>query len=100
MASSYASLITSRFGLEQAASALGASGAALPVIDNQVRVWFSPNQLDSWFMGITELLNIVTVFSILLPAAAMVREKNAARSSNCWSAPCRRSRLCSPRCWR
>jgi ABC-2 type transport system permease protein len=38
-------------------------------------VWFNPNQLDSWFMGITELLNIVTVFSILLPAAAMVREK-------------------------
>ena len=75
LASSYASLITSRFGLEQAASALGASGAALPVIDNQVRVWFNPNQLDSWFMGITELLNIVTVFSILLPAAAMVREK-------------------------
>ena len=42
-------------------------------------------------MGITELLNIVTVFSILLPAAAMVREKKRARSSNCWSAPCRRS---------
>lgn len=73
LASSYASLITSRFGLEQATSA--SSGAALPVIDNQIRVWFNPNQLDSWFMGITELLNIVTVFSILLPAAAMVREK-------------------------
>ncbi|MEN9984846.1 MAG: hypothetical protein RI925_348 [Pseudomonadota bacterium] len=76
LAASYANLMVSRFGLEQAASLNGGGGGgALPVIDNQIRVWFNPNQLDSWFMGITELLNIVTVFAILLPAAAMVREK-------------------------
>jgi ABC-2 type transport system permease protein len=40
-----------------------------------VRVWFNPNQNDAWFMSISELLNVITAFSILLPAAAMVREK-------------------------
>ena len=48
---------------------------ALPVVDNRTRVWYNPNQNDAWFMAISELLNVITVFAILLPAAAMVREK-------------------------
>jgi ABC-2 type transport system permease protein len=72
-----------RYGLEQAAGNLGFSSdlSALdaPVINNNSRVWFNPNQNDAWFMGISELLNVVTLFSMLLPAAAMVREKNAVR---------------------
>ncbi|MFO1233981.1 MAG: ABC transporter permease [Rivihabitans pingtungensis] len=46
-------------------------------------------------MSITELLNIVTVFSILLPAAAMVREKERGGRQLLVS-PCRRSD-CFPR---
>jgi ABC-2 type transport system permease protein len=44
-------------------------------VQNDIRVWYNPNQEDSWFMGISEMLNIATVFAVLLPAAAMVREK-------------------------
>jgi len=74
-----ATQIVARYGLEQAAGTLGVSAglSALdaPVINNSSRVWFNPNQNDAWFMGISELLNVVTLFSMLLPAAAMVREK-------------------------
>ena len=47
----------------------------LPTIDNRQRALFNPNQNESWFMSIAELLNIVTIFAILLPAIAAVREK-------------------------
>jgi ABC-2 type transport system permease protein len=53
---------------------MGRSGP-LPQVQNDIRVWYNPNQEDSWFMGISEMLNIATVFAVLLPAAAMVREK-------------------------
>jgi len=73
-----ATQIIARYGLEQAAVRLGVDSSAAidaPAINNATRVWFNPNQNDAWFMGISELLNVVTLFSMLLPAAAMVREK-------------------------
>lgn len=78
LASSYAAQIVGGYGLEVGLKQLGVGGGnadALPVVDNRTRVWYNPNQNDAWFMGISELLNIITVFAILLPAAAMVREK-------------------------
>jgi ABC-2 type transport system permease protein len=77
LASSYAAQITGTFGLETAARRLGFAGgmANAPVIRDDHRVWFNPNQNDAWFMGISELLTIVTLLAIVLPAAAMVREK-------------------------
>ncbi len=78
LATSYAQEIVARFGLESAMRRLGLAGGAaaeLPQAANEVRVWYNPNQEDSWFMGISEMLNIATVFAVLLPAAAMVREK-------------------------
>lgn len=80
-----ATQIVARYGLEQTAQrygigglgGMGGAGGAVdaPLINNQTRVWFNPNQNDAWFMGISELLNVITLFSLLLPAAAMVREK-------------------------
>lgn len=82
LASVDATQIVARFGLEQAAARIGlGSGQAAtgqldaPIVNNQTRVWFNPNQNDAWFMGISELLNVITLFAMLLPAAAMVREK-------------------------
>ena len=79
LASVDATQIIARYGLEQMATRLGAESGGvagdLPAIDNATRVWFNPNQNDAWFMGISELLNVVTLFAMLLPAAAMVREK-------------------------
>jgi len=78
LASSYAARIVSQFGLETALAREGLSGGGLeevPVVIDDQRVWFNPNQKDTWFMPISELLEGITLFSILLPAAAMVREK-------------------------
>ena len=73
LAYSHAAQIVARFGLEQVPGADAAN--ELPMVDNRPRVWFNPNQDDAWFMSISELLNVITAFAILLPAAAMVREK-------------------------
>jgi ABC-2 type transport system permease protein len=78
LASSYAEQIVGGLGLETAMKRLGLSGKGtdtVPVIRDQHRVWFNPNQNDAWFMGISELLTIITLLAIVLPAAAMVREK-------------------------
>ncbi len=80
LASVDATQIVARYGLEQTAARLGlgegsGNGVEAPIINNASRVWFNPNQNDAWFMGISELLNVITLFSMLLPAAAMVREK-------------------------
>lgn len=75
LASSYGAQIVGKFGLEAAARREGAGGMAGPVLQADTRIWYNPNQNDAWFMGISELLTVVTLFAILLPAAAMVREK-------------------------
>jgi ABC-2 type transport system permease protein len=78
LASSYAAQIVGQYGLEAGLAREGLSAsdiADVPRIDSRHRVWFNPNQNDGWFMSISELLTVVTLFAILLPAAAMVREK-------------------------
>ncbi len=78
LASSYAAQIVGQYGLEAGLAREGLSAtdiANVPRIDSRHRVWFNPNQNDGWFMSISELLTVVTLFAILLPAAAMVREK-------------------------
>jgi ABC-2 type transport system permease protein len=70
--------IVDRFGLETALERLGLNVNRMenmPRILEEHRVWFNPNQDDRWFMSIAQLLNIITLFSMLLPASAMVREK-------------------------
>ena len=39
------------------------------------RVWYNPDQNDTWFESVSHLLRQITIFAILLPAAALVREK-------------------------
>ena len=77
-AASYAARIVGRFGQETAlARMMGAdqSSENLPVIVSDHRVWYNPDQNDTWFESISHLLRQITIFAILLPAAAMVREK-------------------------
>jgi ABC-2 type transport system permease protein len=47
----------------------------LPRVDLRHRVRFNPNLKSEYFMGLTELFSVITMISILLPAAALVREK-------------------------
>jgi ABC-2 type transport system permease protein len=77
-AGSYSTQIVSRFGLEAGLKRIGLDVSRLegvPQVLEEHRVWFNPNQDNRWFMSIAELLNIITLFAILLPACAMVREK-------------------------
>ncbi|RTL26274.1 MAG: ABC transporter permease [Burkholderiales bacterium] len=78
LATSYAARIVGQFGLEKILVREGLSSGSLeevPVVIDDQRVWFNPNEKDTWFMPISEMLEAITLFSILLPAAAMVREK-------------------------
>ena len=78
LASSYGQQIVARYGLEVAMQRHGLSAdgdVAGPVLIDQHRVWFNPNQTDAWFMSISQLLTVITLFAMMLPAAAMVREK-------------------------
>lgn len=76
LASTYAAQISAGFGQDFALARLGLGQSdALPLIEDRHRVLYNPNQVDSWFMSISELLTVITMLSMMLPAAAAVREK-------------------------
>jgi ABC-2 type transport system permease protein len=77
-AASYAARIIQGFGQDIVQAELGRTGdssRSLPVVVSHHRVWYNPEQNDAWFESISMLLRQITLFAILLPAAAMVREK-------------------------
>ena len=78
LATTYAIEITASFGQDFVVKRLGINSeqlAALPIIQNRHRVLYNPNRIDGWFMSISELLTVITILSLMLPAAAAVREK-------------------------
>ena len=78
LATSYAAQIVGEYSLATVLQREGLSIAdlnELPSVVNDQRMWFNPNLTDTWFMPLSELLEGITLFSILLPAAAMVKEK-------------------------
>ena len=78
LAASYSAQIIGQYGFDQALSRLGVTERSIqnvPMIQSQHRVWYNPNQRDAWFMPIAELLTVITIMAIMLPAAAAVREK-------------------------
>ena len=77
-AASYCRRIVESFGLANGLKRLSLGRNHVdraPRVLDRYRVWFNPNQNDRWFMSIAEMLDIITLFAILLPACAMVREK-------------------------
>ena len=78
LASSYSERITAAFSqqwINQHLQQAGVSTEALPRIDNQRRVRFNPTINEAWFYALAEMLTMLTVASVLLPAVATVREK-------------------------
>jgi len=78
LASSYAERIAGQYGATWAQRNVERAGGdprLLPSVANEIRVWYNPDLNDKWFNTISELLTMVTVACILLPAAAMIREK-------------------------
>lgn len=78
LASSYAGAIASRFGEEWSHKNLARAGidpAHVPRVENRTRYWYNPDLNESWYHTVAELTTMMTVICILLPAAALVREK-------------------------
>jgi ABC-2 type transport system permease protein len=78
LASIYTARIGAGFSREWAERNLireGLDPRFLPVIENRPRIWYNRELDEKWFGTISELLTMITVACILLPAAAMVREK-------------------------
>lgn len=78
LAGLYGMRIVGDYGFEATKERMGWDERTLeqvPRVEDAHHVWFNQNQNDTWFMSIAEMLNIITLFAIMLPAAAMVREK-------------------------
>ncbi len=78
VAVAYIAAISSTYSisvLERRAGSAGLSLSRIPQIDERVRVKFNPNMSSTWFSGLLELLNMLTMVSLLLTAADLVREK-------------------------
>jgi ABC-2 type transport system permease protein len=81
LAESYAREIVARLGREVAMRRLQLAPDAantLPVITPELRVVFNPNRDEAWFQGLEEMLMMISLLAITLPAAALVREREHA----------------------
>ena len=78
LALGYADQITQRFA-EELSRQLGrvSHPERRPQLEMKTRVLYNPNQKAQWFAGLMELFSVITLVSLLLPAAAMVREKES-----------------------
>ena len=76
IAGAHIATIAGRYGVERLQARLGAAArAGVPQIEARMRVEYNPNVDETWFSGLLEVLNQVTMIAMLLAAAAMVRER-------------------------
>lgn len=73
LAANYAGNIVRQFSTEVVRKKY--ADEPLPAVENDERVWFSPNHEETLFMAIQDLAQNILLFSILLPASALAREK-------------------------
>lgn len=72
MAISYVGKITRDYAVECLPYT---SSTKSPFVEDRIRILFNPNNLSSWFMSLLELFNMITMVSLLLTSAALIREK-------------------------
>lgn len=58
-----------------AAARTGIDTRTIPSVENLSRVWYNPNLDGHWFNAIGQWLTMMTVMAMLLPATALVRER-------------------------
>ncbi|MFP3867153.1 MAG: ABC transporter permease [Desulfobacteraceae bacterium] len=78
LALGYASQIAQEFALElgeRLGRVVPGTEHLRPQVQLKPRVAYNPNQKAEWFASLIELFSVITLVAILLPAAAMVREK-------------------------
>jgi ABC-2 type transport system permease protein len=101
-AASYALRIAGQFGSEAGLGSLGLSGsqANVPMVTSAHRVWFNPNQDETWFQSISHVLRMIRCLPCCCRRLRWSVRRSAAPSSNCWSRRSPPSRSCYQRCWR
>ncbi len=78
LAGGYITRLAGEYAVELLERRIGPAGrtlARLPQVDARVRMEYNPNITSAWFSSMLEMLNMITMISMLLTAAAMVREK-------------------------
>ena len=78
LAAAYSAQIIGQYGFDVALERMGVSESTfenVPMLIDRHRVWYNPNQEESWFMTISELMTVITILAMILPASAAVREK-------------------------
>ena len=78
LAGGYITQLAGEYSVELLERRLGPADrllADLPQVDARPRVEFNPNITSAWFSSLLELFNMITMISMLLTAAALVREK-------------------------
>lgn len=63
------------FNQEALAYLQGSSQTATPMVDTAYRIRFNPSLTQSWFMAVMELINSITMLTIVLTGAALIRER-------------------------
>lgn len=75
---SYSERILAQEGAGWAATNLarhGVDARTVPEVRMQARTWYNADLRETWFATISELVTMMTVAAIFLPAAALIREK-------------------------
>ncbi len=78
LAEGYAREIGARVAERTAIERLGMlpdAREALPIAGSELRVDFNPNRNEEWFQGLQEMLMMISLLAIALPAAALIRER-------------------------
>ena len=78
LASAYGQRIVATYAgdlAQRAARRTGIDVRTLPSVQNATRIWFNPNLNGHWFNAIGQWLTMMTVLAVLLPATALVRER-------------------------
>ncbi len=96
LAASYANQIAMEYAFELVSEDLPVA-TTLPQIEDDHRVWFNPNDNHQWFNPLTELANVITIFCILLPAAAMAREKERGTIEQLMVSPLTPTQILAPK---
>lgn len=74
-------------------------GAPAPPLRSAVRVAFNPNLHQSWYMGIVQLINSITMLAILLPGAALLREREHGTIEHLLAMPVRPAEIALAKVW-
>lgn len=78
LAASYTAMINAQFNeqlMRQQLKITANQTLPAPLVDERQRVLFNPEGRDEWFMPLSEMLTVLTLMSLFLPAAIAVREK-------------------------